>query len=415
MEGTIQENQRKMRNSWQSVRPVSVCIHVLRPARSDYRALRSATTLVEAGFSVNIVDVEADTSLPTEESFQGIQIKHLIIPGWYTARGFEPAFFVKALWTFILSVILLLRTKADVYHANDLTALPAACVAALLRHTFLIFEIYDLQFPKPETGVGFWYRCGALLTAFQAMVLPHCEAVIATSPFHIREICNYFKVKKIVLLRNIPPYRLVEKTNRLRESLGLAPETRIVLYQGGLQPGRGLDHLIRAAHFLEKNTVIVIRGKDVLGTEAQLKSLIASEKVTDRVMIIPLVSYEESFTWTASADLGLILHSPGFSLNTRYLLPNKLFEYLMAGLPVLTSPLEAVVEVITMYDVGQVVSSLTPEDIAHAINTMLADPVKLASMRENALRAAREEFNWEKERWQLIQLYESIVHKAVRR
>src|SRR5579875_3230319 len=124
MEGTIQENQRKMKNSWQGVRPVIICIHVLRPVRSDYRALRSATTLAEAGFSVNIIDIEADTSLPAEECFQGIQIKHLIIPGWYTARRFEPVFFVKALWTFILSIILLLRTEADIYHANDLTALP---------------------------------------------------------------------------------------------------------------------------------------------------------------------------------------------------------------------------------------------------------------------------------------------------
>ncbi len=81
----------------------------------------------------------------------------------------------------------------------------------------------------------------------------------------------------------------------------------------------------------------------------------------------------------------------------------------MAGLPVLSSQLDAVVEVIRAYNVGCVVPSLAPEDIGAAINAMLADPAALATMRRNALHAAQHEFLWEKEGQQLIQLCHRVA------
>ncbi len=91
------------------------------------------------------------------------------------------------------------------------------------------------------------------------------------------------------------------------------------------------------------------------------------------------------------------------------MLPNKLFEFLMAGVPVLASRLEAVVDVITSYNIGYVVSSLAPANLGAAINAMLADQNALDRMRLNATRAAQEELNWEKEQQKLIQLYHNIL------
>jgi len=212
----------------------------------------------------------------------------------------------------------------------------------------------------------------------------------------------------VTLIRNVPEYRTVSKSDRLRQYLGLTPETRIVLYQGYLQPNRGLDRLIRAAAFLEQDIVIVMMGKNRGTTQAQLEALIASEGVADRVKIIPPAPYTELLDWTSSADIGVNVASPDYSLNVRCFLPNKLFEYLMSGVPVLTSSLEAMVEVINTYDVGQVLPSLEPADIGKAINKMLADPAALARMSSNALEATEKEFNWEKEKLKLIPLYEGI-------
>ncbi len=113
--------------------------------------------------------------------------------------------------------------------------------------------------------------------------------------------------------------------------------------------------------------------------------------------------------WTASADIGLIVYRPEHSQNVQMCLPNKLFEYLMAGLPILASRLDAVSDIIATYDVGQIVPALTEEAIGTAINAMLADHVALARMRCNALEAARETLCWEKESQQLLCLYQRVL------
>jgi glycosyltransferase involved in cell wall biosynthesis len=100
---------------------------------------------------------------------------------------------------------------------------------------------------------------------------------------------------------------------------------------------------------------------------------------------------------------------PDYSPSIRFCLPNKLFEYLMAGIPVLTSPLDSVVELITAYDVGAVVYSMKPHDIAQAIVGMLADPARLARMRAHALAACARDLRWDVERLRLLSLYQSIL------
>jgi glycosyltransferase involved in cell wall biosynthesis len=150
-------------------------------------------------------------------------------------------------------------------------------------------------------------------------------------------------------------------------------------------------------------------GRAVESTRIQLEELIASKEVADRVKIIPAVPYAELLDWTASADIGLTIFQPGYTRSIRYCLPNKLFEYLMAGLPVLSSQLDAIAELLETYDVGQVLPSLEPSDVGALINAMLADPAALARMHSNALKAARQEFNWENEKQKLFELYEAIL------
>src|SRR6266404_2378007 len=113
----------------------------------------------------------------------------------------------------------LVQSQADVYQANELTALPATYMVARLRHKPLIFEIYDLQFPVPETSIGFWHRLAGLLTRFHAIALPRCAGVIATSPLHAQEIRKHFHVPSVTLIRNVPRYQTVVKSERLRQHL----------------------------------------------------------------------------------------------------------------------------------------------------------------------------------------------------
>jgi glycosyltransferase involved in cell wall biosynthesis len=127
--------------------------------------------------------------------------------------------------------------------------------------------------------------------------------------------------------------------------------------------------------------------------------------------MLPAVPYNELLDWSSSADIGLIVLPPDYSLSIRFCLPNKFFEYIMAGLPVLSSNLDAIAEMIHYYNVGKILSDFTSATIGEAINTMLANPNELTCMHTNTLAAVKCGLTWEDESRQLVQLYQSIcVH-----
>jgi glycosyltransferase involved in cell wall biosynthesis len=382
-------------------------MHVLSSVRNDFRVLREATTLLEEGYEVSIVDVESGRFSSTED-IQGIKVKHVLMPKSFATTRFKKWALFRVANIFIRSTIYLLRSSADIYHAHDVTALPACFIAATIRRKPLIFDAHELPLSEIRER---WDWLSKLLVRLLVGLVRRCSGIITVSSPIAQEICNRFQASNVSLVRNIPLYQLIHKTDKIRHYLGLCPEVRIALYQGNIQPDRQLDRLVRAAAFLERNTVIVLMGKGVGSTSSELEALASREGVADSVKILPPVPYEELLEWTASADIGLIAYSPDHSLNVRMCLPNKLFEYLMAGLPILTSSLDAVSDIIRTYDIGLIASSLTPADIGASINAMLADPVALATMHCNALNAAQKEFYWEKESQQLIHLYSNVLAK----
>jgi glycosyltransferase involved in cell wall biosynthesis len=390
---------------------VRVCMHILHSARTDVRALRAGAALRDAGMAVTVVDVEARPSPGIPESWAGVRVEHIAVPESFVTTRFERFAVLRATRLFVRGVLRLLRSDADIYHALDLPAMPATFVAALLRRKPLVFEAYEVPLGtlgELDSAAGRRWL-DRLMTPVLPLMLRYCRAVIAVSPPIVEMFRQRYGCRNVWLIRNVPEYRSVTKTDRLRQALGLTAETRIALYQGALQKGRGLDVLVRAACFLDPEIVIVMMGQDEGGVVASLERLISREGVADQVRIIPPVSYGDLLDWTASADLGLILYPPGYSPNIRMMLPNKLFEYLMAGLPVLASELECVVDVVTSFGVGWIVSPLDAEHVGTTINGGLADECARDQMRASALDAARRTFCWDREKEELLRLYGNIA------
>ncbi len=386
--------------------PVKICMHLREVARTDRRVLREATALLEEGFAVSIVDVECEQTHPVEEDISGIHMKHMLKPHWLTPT-YNLRRLVRSTEKLICSTWTMLQMSADIYHAHDENALLPCYIAALVHRKPLVFDAHEL----PLRGLGYprWLGLRTLLTLLFTAIVSRCSGVITVSPPIAQEIRSRYRARRVTVIRNIPAFQAVAKSDRLRQHLGLGPEIRIALYQGNIDQVRQLSSLVRAAGLLERNTVIVLMGKGVGETVSELEALAVKESVADRVKIIPPVPYAELLEWTASADIGLAVFSPDYSLSVRWCLPNKLFEYLMAGLPVLATSLDAVADLLKSYDVGQVVPSFTPVDIAAAINAMLADHAALDRMRRNALKAVRGDLCWEKERQRLIRLYRDIL------
>jgi glycosyltransferase involved in cell wall biosynthesis len=385
--------------------PFKVCMHVRGVVRTDGRVLRAAIALIEAGFTVTILDIEDDLTRSVEEDISGIHVKHIMKPGWLKLVRFVPLRLIRSTQKLIYTTLQLIRMPADVYHAHDDNALAACYIAALWHRKPLIFDAHE--FPLIALKDKHWLS--VLLTRLFTPMVRRCAGIITVSSPIAQEICDLYHVPHVSVIRNLPVYQAPPKSDRLQQYLGLNSNVRIALYQGNMDPARGLDKLVRAAKFLEPDIVIVMMGKGVGITPSQLHSLIISEEVSDRIKILPPVPYAELLDWTASADIGLTVLPPDYSLSIGMCLPNKLFEYLMAGLPVLSSQLPAVAEVINTYDVGCILSSLEPKDIGAAINAMLANHNALARMHYNALNAAKHDLCWEKESRHLVRLYMKIL------
>lgn len=382
-------------------------MHLQGTARTDARVLREATALVHVGYDVTIVDTDPDATRPRAEVFNGITLRHVpktrrrLLPG-------KPGTALEV-WRLLFGRIrALLALRVDAYHAHDANTLLAVYLAGRIRRKPIVLDAHELPYVEPYFQVRPIQRW--FYSALLRRMLPRCEAVITVSPPIVDEMQQRYGGPRAVLVRNVPSYQAPITSTRLRERLALPPEARIALYQGNLQTDRALDVLVRAARFLPPEIVVVLMGDGP--SKAMLEALIAAEGVSERVRLLPAVPYAELLSWTASADLGLILLSPDISLSIRYCLPNKLFEYLMMGVPVLSSALPAVAEVLARYDVGQVCPSMEPEAIAQAIAAMLADHERMARWHANALVAARE-LNWEVEQTTLLDLYNSVLRTRV--
>jgi glycosyltransferase involved in cell wall biosynthesis len=383
-----------------------VCMHVLGAARTDERVMREATALVQVGMDVTIVDVERDSAHPRVETFRGVRLKHVVAPSWYRGSRNKLWSLLRILASMARFATSVLRTDADIYHAHDDLAFPACFFAAALRGRQLVLDAHELPLANPNLAkLG---PLASLAHGFIRLTVSRANGVITVSAPIAREISRRYGGPTPVLVRNVPIYHPpVAASSELRDHLGLPSDARVALYQGGLRANRALDILVRAAPSLAAGNIIVLMGDG--DQEKALRALIASLNVADRVFITPAVPYDTLLRWTASADLGLIVYRPTYSLNVRYCLPNKLFEYMMAGVPTLSSSLDAIAEILTTYDTGRVVTSLEPQAIAAAINAILADADMRRRMRENGWRAARDEFRWDVEQERLLSLYEQII------
>lgn len=389
-------------------RGARICMHVLGTSRTDARVWRAATALARTGAAVTIVDIERDSGRPRQEELDGIRLRHLVMPAWFVSTRFKPWFLVKLARVGIWATWCLIRESADIYHAHDDVALPACFIAARVRRKPLIFDAHEL--PLVQAHVMRWRLLHAAATRALSVLVRGCAGVITVSPPIVREIQRRYGGPRAVVVRNMPSYHPPSASDHLRRLLDIGLETRIALYQGDIDVQRGLDLLVRAARHLGPNVVIALMGR--MRDGGRIQDLIQELGVDERVRLVPAVPYAELLSWTASADMGLVIFPADSSLSIQMCLPNKLFEYLMAGLPVLASPLEAVEDVLATHGVGGIVTP-EPEAIAQAIREMLADPASLARMRENAFAAARRDLNWETERRALVGLYDRLLPRPL--
>ena len=287
--------------------------------------------------------------------------------------GRGPLFFWRAHRLFLRETV---ARCAAAYHASDLYVLPALKAAAHRHGGRLVLDAREL-YPHVDATAGKpWARW--LWSAVEHRYLPHTDAVLTVNDSIADRMAMTYGIERPVVSRNVPERQDVPRTDALRERLGIPTERRIVLYQGLVRAGRGLERLVDAMRDVPDAALVVIgdgpakaalqrQATDALGTQAHF---------------LPHTPPDDLLRLTASADLGVHVPEP-ITESIRLALPNKLFEYLMAGLPVVVADIPEMRRVVEQFDVGLVVDG-DRDGLAAALRQALTDQAARARWQANA-------------------------------
>ena len=335
---------------------------------TDQRVHRTCTVLGELGYEVLLIGRRLPGSLPLERSYATRRMRLLFNKGalFYAEYNLR-------LW------LRLLFTRAAVIVANDLDTLPACRMAqgarALVYDTHEFFtEVPELVDRPSVRRIWLWV---------ERRIFPGLRMVITVN----QSIANAYRERygnEVHVVRNIPMKRELG-AQPSREQLDLPKARFILVLQGaGINVQRGGEEAVLAMKDLPGALLLIIGGGDAWPV---LERMVKEQGLEDRVRLLGKMPYERMMDFTRNADLGLTLDKDT-NLNYRFSLPNKVFDYLQAGIPVLATDLPEVAAVVRGNDAGAVIPKADPVLIANAVKALMVDPARLATLKRNATFAA---------------------------
>ena len=360
-----------------------IIISVINDLTTDQRVNKVAMSLAESGYDVLLVGRRLKSSFVIED--RPYKTKRLKLVFNKTVLFYT--FYNLRLFLFFLV------TKVDIFLANDLDTLPANFFASKIRRKKLVFDSHELLSEVPElvnkkTIKLIWQK----LENYFIPRLENCYTVCQSiADWYLEKYNVHFEV-----VRNIPvsnpnifiPKRPIE-----------LPEDKIILYQGSLNLGRGLELAIKAMQHVDA-TLVIIGGGDI---EEQLKEL--TDKLRSKVFFLGKVPFQELDYYTKMADVGISIEE-NLGLNYFYALPNKLFDYIHAEIPVLVSDFPEMKRIVDEYSIGKILKERNAKSLANILNNMLTDKEQIKNWKIN-LKKAKEELTWENEKRVLLNVFKN--------
>jgi len=364
-----------------------VYISVINDLATDQRVRRVANMLLGQGMDVSCIGRRLKSS-PNLKNFPCKSRRFRML----FTRG--PLFY--ACFNFRLFPTLLFARRPTLFISNDLDTLPATFLAARIRKVPLIYDSHELFTQVPELILrkrtqGIWKR-------IEALFIPRLDYAITVS-YPIAEIYRRLYKTRFKVVRNVPERRKAESNPWIRKEY---QGKSIIIYQGALNVGRGLELMIQAMQYLEDAVFVVAGSGDI---EAELKQLTEEKGLSERIIFKGRLLPDELAALTMSSDIGISLEED-LGLNYRYALPNKLFDYIQCRIPVLCSALPEMSRIVETYGVGIATREKNPKKLAGIMKYMLEERSSGAWM--DALDRASGELCWENE----SQVYLDLLNES---
>ena len=401
----------------------------------ETRVKRECETLLRAGYQVSLVATtsESTPALPEFEQwdnglivYRGISRRALVRSAWQS----EPEF------TALIDQLKTRLAPPDVIHANDIFTLTLASrltQSDCYPHAQTVYDSHEFwnavlpfehhhEAQAASWGPARWlatfklWRHRQALLSKQARFLARCDAIISVSSPILKALQTEGGRSSSImtLLRNTPlaSPEQTSATRLLHDRLSLPAEARIALYQGFIEPNKGLSELVaQLPNWDSTPWVLVMMGpiQDQPFFEQLMQTAPAG-----RCFFHPAVYGPELDAYTTSADLGVITIPP-VHLSYRWCLPNKLFSYIHGELPIVClNVLTECAALVNQHKMGLSIDRI--EDLTRQLHDWQEDPPELLTARLNewrqSCRHAKRELNWETEQQQLLNLYGRLLNPA---
>ena len=284
----------------------------------------------------------------------------------------------------------LLFTKADFLFAEDIYTLPFVLAFGKLKKAKVFYDSREL----------FGYLAGLkkkkivqqLLRWIEKICINKVDKIITTGEMDSQFLEKEYNVKNTIVIRNLPVFKIIDDPFDFRKHYYLKAETKILLYQGVILHGRGLRIIFDILKNFKDCVLMIIGGGELKNFYEQS----AKEKgISDKVIFMGKVDQKDLFNYTAGADVGLALIE-NISLSYYYALPNKMFEYILTGVPVLASNFPQMKQIIDRFEIGLYADPENMKDVSLALQKLLYDNDFIKRVKTNSKLAAKE-LNWDVE------------------
>jgi glycosyltransferase involved in cell wall biosynthesis len=299
---------------------------------------------------------------------------------------------------------------ADVYHAMAYMGIPVGLALRVRHGGCVVYDARDIYVDANNLA-----RLPALvrraLGAVERRWARAADLVVTVNRPYAEVMAARWGVPMPVIVMNCSfrPISDPDHQRRFHERLGLDPATRVVLYHGGLAPNRGIEQLIEAMPSIPDATLVLL-GYGPLAESLRRRA--AAPAAEGRIRVLSGVPPRDLVDWVAAADVVAMPIQPS-TLNHRLTTPNKLFEALAAGVPVVASDLPGMAGIVHETEAGRLVDPTDPVAIAAAVRSILDAPLEeREAMRSRALAAARDRFTWEAQAEILFAAYGRLTGEA---